>query len=734
MKKFLLFIALLLAALSLVSCNAGTDGAESTTAHVAHSYGEWKTVKESTCTETGSEERTCECGSKEQREIPASHTEVTDPYVAPSKMQTGLTEGKHCSVCGEILVEQEIIPRRSSYGLEYTVNRDRKTCTITGKGKCADLYISIPTEIDGYTVTAIGDSAFHSHHTLQGVYIPPTVTTLEKMSFTNCSKLRKIDFSEGLVTIGEDAFLLCVLLESIDIPKTVTEIKRNAFASCDSLTSITIPGNVKSIGGYAFRECDKLKEAVISEGTQIIEDSVFYLCLNLTDVTFPDSLIRVGKNIFELTPFTMDKKHLENGALYVGKHLVYVDQETSGRFDIKEGTKLIAAQAFYRCYDITEVTVPDGLMIICEDAFDGCRVQSLSLPESVDCIYDRAFASSGIKSMTMPESLSFLGEDVFKSSSLYRSADNWEDGVLYVDKYLIEAKNTVVGKYTVKPGTVHIGKNAFKNSRNITEIVIPESVLIIDDRAFIETYLQKINLPASLKAINASVFESCYSLNGIVLPSGITFIGEKAFYLCNGLTEINIPDGVTHIGDYAFYGCSFTEVTLPESVVYLGSHGFALCEKLEKIDLSDNITEIGPFAFSGCKNLTEITLPAKLTYLGGSSFEKCESLTAVTFQSALAEINYSLFSGCKNLESISLPDGVINVWGSAFDSPTIKTLKLPASVKYMDKRIFSYQQFNGTIEYGGTVEMWNGIEKHEDWIESFQKATVVCTDGTVSYN
>ena len=70
---------------------------------------------EPTCTETGLTEgkhcSVCSAVLVEQEVVKAKgHTEVIDKAVEPTCTKTGLTEGKHCSVCGEVLVEQEVVP------------------------------------------------------------------------------------------------------------------------------------------------------------------------------------------------------------------------------------------------------------------------------------------------------------------------------------------------------------------------------------------------------------------------------------------------------------------------------------------------------------------------------------------------------------------------------------------------------------------------------------------------
>lgn len=77
-----------------------------------HTPGEWIVDKEATCTEDGARHRVCtKCGETVDSEVlPAKgHTEVVDPAKNATCTEDGATEGKHCSVCSEILKAQEVI-------------------------------------------------------------------------------------------------------------------------------------------------------------------------------------------------------------------------------------------------------------------------------------------------------------------------------------------------------------------------------------------------------------------------------------------------------------------------------------------------------------------------------------------------------------------------------------------------------------------------------------------------
>ena len=102
--------------------------------HTQHTFGEWKTAKAATCTETGTQTRTCSvCGEVETQTIKAlGHTVVVDKAVAATCTKTGLTEGKHCSVCNTVIKAQEVVPATGKHSFGDWKITKAATCTAEG--------------------------------------------------------------------------------------------------------------------------------------------------------------------------------------------------------------------------------------------------------------------------------------------------------------------------------------------------------------------------------------------------------------------------------------------------------------------------------------------------------------------------------------------------------------------------------------------------------------------------
>lgn len=116
----------------------------------------------------------------------------------------------------------------------YTLNDDDKTATLTEfTGTDADVPKTVKKDNISYTVTTIGGYAFanrdHTFNTtLQSVFLPDSIQTIEEYAFHGCSSLSNITLYEGLTEVKIYAFCF-TSLETIDWPKSLTTVGAMAF-------------------------------------------------------------------------------------------------------------------------------------------------------------------------------------------------------------------------------------------------------------------------------------------------------------------------------------------------------------------------------------------------------------------------------------------------------------------------------------------------------------------------
>lgn len=141
--------------------------------------------------------------------------------------------------------------------------------------------LSIPREIGGMPVTAIGREAFKYSHSIHSVHIPDTVVSIGTEAFANCSGLEKIILPAAISRIAPSTFYECTGLAEVIIPETVTEIGSSAFHNCFKLGAVEIPGSVKTIGSLAFANCKNLSSVTIPSSVESIGNRAFVSCPEL---------------------------------------------------------------------------------------------------------------------------------------------------------------------------------------------------------------------------------------------------------------------------------------------------------------------------------------------------------------------------------------------------------------------------------------------------------------------
>jgi len=200
------------------------------------------------------------------------------------------------------------------------------------------------------------------------------------------------------------------------------------------------------------------------------------------------------------------------------------------------------------------------------------------------------------------------------------------------------------GVLTLPSAVKEIQAEAFAGAKGFAEIILPEGVEKIGERAFAESSIEQIRI-----------------------PDGVTDIGTGAFYNCVDLVSADVSDGVTEIADYLFWRClKLEQVDIPAGVTRIGEHAFSACIALPEIEIPDGVTEIGEYAFSECASLTEVTIPGSVQSIGRMAFYSCLDLQTVVIEDGVKEIAQSAFLYCTSLTRVEIPASVTSIHPQAF--------------------------------------------------------------------
>ena len=576
----------------------------------------------------------------------------------------------------------------------YTYNAlDDGTIEITGYSGSAE-NIVIPAQIDGKSVTRIGNNAFEKSSAKE-IVIPDSVTEIGSQAFSGCGKLTGVSIPNSVTMIRDRAFFDCNSLASITIPDSVTDIELQAFRNCTSLKEVTIPASVTYIGDEAFGYYSDI------DGSEIKKVDGFRI--NYVKNTYGHYY--AAKNGFSDEDCIITNE-LSDGTLeisnYAGNSATY---EIPGEIDGKKVVR-IGDSAFIDCTELTSVTIPDGVTDIRWRAFYNCvSLKSVTIPKSVIDIDNYAFGyyydsdSFGTKKIdgfkinyvknTYGHMYAIKNGFTDEACLLTNELD---DGTLEITKYVGNSATCVIPSEIDGKKVTGIGYNAFSSRAELTSITIPDGVTIIGN----------------------SAFSDCTSLETVTIPNSVTHIYPRAFYNCTSLKEVAIPASVTVIRDEAFGyyydtdssetkkadGFKINYVNNTQGHWYAIKNGFTDGACFVVNELGDGTVEITGYAGNSATCVIPDEIHGKkVTRIGENAFRDRTELTSVTIPDSVKYIFDRAFSNCTSLETVTIPNSVTDIYSRAFYNCTsLKEVTIPASVTDIGDEAFGYYRYEDTWE------------------------------------
>ena len=415
--------------------------------------------------------------------------------------------------------------------------------------------------------------------------------------------IRRIYLPDTLEKIGREAFMSCGLKPELSLPASVVEIRERAFYNCQSLESVTLSPNLRIIGKEAFSTTG-LKKVLIPESVVHIGDKCFDNCWQLSSIKVEERnmnyssddgmlynfeksvLLRIPPLLFpDSEQNTNPRKEKSEKEIICGQDVIVkfenlfegINYET--KKDARNGKEFkeiiknkdkdepLFPQVLFIDNDniiIREWELSAGFRIYVDDGdfvksgevigieweypmpYYGPSRKEYTIQESVKTLADGALQRSSLQKLIIPKNVECIGSDQFQFCEISEIIVSPEN------EYYEFRDNSLIAKKSKK--LLHwFGKEK--------DIVIPQGVEIIGERAFDFYGFKSLVIPEGVKCIETHAFWCSIQGYTIYLPSSLCYVATDAFYDLNGQRDsyceynIYVPHGLKQkyvklLGDY----------------------------------------------------------------------------------------------------------------------------------------------------------------------------------------
>ncbi|MBR4730112.1 MAG: leucine-rich repeat protein [Prevotella sp.] len=517
--------------------------------------------------------------------------------------------------------------------------------------------VTIPSQVEGYTVTKIGGAAFYGCSNLTGVTIPETVVTINRFIFRDCKKMT-----------------------SLYIPANVIEIKTDAFAGSTGRSSIVVdPNNPiydsrEDCNAVIEKETNTMiagcKNTIIPSTVTKLGDDVFYGCDDLESINIPANITDIGWQTFDYC-----------------SGLNYITVTNNAKYDSRQDCNAIIRTADNTLlWGSNNTVIPSDIVCLNYYAFEYRTITGITLPESLQEIRRSVFRGTNLKSITIPSKVNIIDDDAFDCYYLEDVTTKILEP-MDISESAFSTKVYQTAVLHVPDGTKGLYKNAigWRNFQNIDGTGDDIPVELKDGDTFVETISNGIQMTFTVLsvsekecAVGKKNVESGdrtairWDVSGaVVIPDKakdftVKEIAENAFEGCHYISSVEIPNTVVTISDFAFAACyNLKSIYIPASVRYISNYAFANSTGREKMEVDPNnpvyeslnsnaiINKTNKELVAGCKNTV---IPASVTKIGQAAFYSCNDLGHVFIPSNITEMGSQAFAFNSGINTIVVDD------------------------------------------------------------------------------